>query len=288
MRKDLNKVLCERERHRSKSKFHSVRGKKEVTGKARVGVQAWPFKGESTSPFPAKEGIRKPYVSGWTKDLNENLNALKGFLRKSVGKNWDKVYSEICSGFDKRKVVNQHILTHLFQYVEINTKLNGNEVVFLNVGWKAHKNANQWVSVKEGNFDFYVHPVSKVLFANTGKKTYKQVYAEQDQKKKDDIAKNLILLSKFNNQNGNGARYAIKINDIWYEISVIKTPEPEKHRRINANGENEYYTQYHAFNDISIHGAKYRPQELDGLKFYVSRKTQLSSANLKKLGLTNG
>lgn len=291
MRKDLNKVLCERERHRSKMKFHEVRGEKPVTGKKRLGAEAWPFPGESTSPYPVKESMKKPHIGGWTKDLNENLNALWGFLRKSVGKNWDKVYSEVCKTFDKRKVVNQHIIQHLFENVEINTKLVGSKVVFLNTGGRAVYNKvahyNEWIDIKEAHADFYVHPISKILLSNKEKKTYGQVERERKEAVTEDVAKNLLLLSKFNNQNGNGARYAIKIESIWYEISVIKKPDPVKRRKVNAKGELEYFTEYPSFSDISIYGAKYKPKELDG-PFYVSRKNQLSSNNLKKLNLQNG
>lgn len=48
-----------------------------------------------------------------SKNLNENLRPLKRFLKKSVGKKWDDVYSEIKSNVDHRKTIGFHVLQHL-------------------------------------------------------------------------------------------------------------------------------------------------------------------------------
>jgi hypothetical protein len=181
-----------------------------------LGVEAWPYYGESGSPYPFKEGIKKPYGYN-TKSFSENLNPLWGFIRKSVGKNWDAVYSEICQNFDKRNVVNQHILVHLFQNVEMNTRANGNGVEFLDPRryWDKKdglKTLDQrWQPIKESRADYYIHPISKILLANTGKKTHRQIHVESKQRLEEDVKKHLVLLSRFANQNGTGARYAIKI-----------------------------------------------------------------------------
>lgn len=279
-RQDLNKVLVEHERIGSGMKHHYVRGQNR-DGKQKIGAETWPFHGESGSPFPFKEGIKKPYGYD-TKNFSENLNPLYGFLRKSVGGNWNKIYSDLCKVFDKRKVINQHILIHLFQTVEVNTFMHGGKVCFTNTN--AYR-AQGIQTVEKGHFDFYVHPVSHILLANKNKLSHRQVYAEQNKKAVAERNSNIVLLSKFNNQNGNGARYALKINDIWYEISVIKKPAPIKCRRVKSDGEVEYYTRYPEINDISIYGAKYEPSELTGNEFYVSRKVQLNTSRLKSLGL---
>ena len=57
---------------------------------------------------------------GERKEFTDVLGPLKGFLRKNVGRPWDKVYSELCAGLDKRKVTGWHIFTHVEQFVEKN------------------------------------------------------------------------------------------------------------------------------------------------------------------------
>ena len=58
-----------------------------------------------------------------TKFFNEHLSPLRRFLDSNVGRPWDKVYSEICRHVDRGNVVQKHILTHLFDYVVVDTVL---------------------------------------------------------------------------------------------------------------------------------------------------------------------
>ena len=108
MRLDLNKLLCERERHRSTNKHRPYRRMKKFQPHL-----------DPDGDIHAKkqEGMRWRY--GWDgKDFNENLSPLRGQIRKALGKRFDKFYSELCKVFDKRSVINQHILLHLDQELE--------------------------------------------------------------------------------------------------------------------------------------------------------------------------
>lgn len=51
------------------------------------------------------------------KELNENLSPLFRYLRSKVGKNWNKIYSEICENINPSSTVQQHILDHIKHYV---------------------------------------------------------------------------------------------------------------------------------------------------------------------------
>ena len=53
----------------------------------------------------------------YRKDFGENLNPLWRFLQKSVGRNWDSVYSDLCSRMDQRGAVTGHLFQHLFDFV---------------------------------------------------------------------------------------------------------------------------------------------------------------------------
>lgn len=112
MRADMGKVLVERPRlggwrgARRPGKGYAKRLKKCLDA------------GESP---PAREGIKRQQVH--TKSFNEHLSPLRRFLDSNVGRPWDKVYSEICKHVDRGNVVQKHILTHLFDYVVVNTVL---------------------------------------------------------------------------------------------------------------------------------------------------------------------
>lgn len=114
MREDLNKLLCERERIGHSDRYGSYRRLKHFKDESDIEDSDELFTGVGSSHRESMK-IRYGYD---TKSFNENLNPLYGFIHKSVGKKWDKIYSEICKVFDKRSVINQHILIHLFQKVE--------------------------------------------------------------------------------------------------------------------------------------------------------------------------
>lgn len=64
---------------------------------------------------PRQEGLKRRHRS--RKWLNENLRPLERYLAAQVGRPWDKVYSEICAGIDRRNTVQQHIHQHLEDFV---------------------------------------------------------------------------------------------------------------------------------------------------------------------------
>lgn len=62
---------------------------------------------------------------GWdSKQLNENLNPLRRFLAKNVGRPWNDVYSEICSQLDTGSTVKQHVRQHLTDFVTVKTYID--------------------------------------------------------------------------------------------------------------------------------------------------------------------
>ncbi len=70
---------------------------------------------------PSREGMKRRHNR--KKHFNEHLGPLRRFLDANVGRPWDKVYSEICQYVDRGNVVQNHILTHLFDYVVVHTVL---------------------------------------------------------------------------------------------------------------------------------------------------------------------
>ncbi len=218
------------------------------------------------------------------KDLNKNLNELHTLLRKSVGKRWEGVYSDICQKFDKRKVINQHTLIHLFQTVEINTFVHKGVVCYAetNTQWKGTQGVQP---ITQSSADYFVHPTTKVLTVNKGSVKRKQQEEKAQEEHIEKAGNNLRLISRFGNKNGGGARYAMRIKGVWYEVSVVAKPKPVKRRRLNGHGKTEYYYHHPEIQEVSIYGAKFLPQELNNDNFYVCRKEQLSNERLRKLGL---
>jgi len=149
MRKDFNKQLTERERLGHKMKFGDVRNAKlnKVLDEEMSGGK----ESIHTRRRHAKGG------NGGRKSFNENLNPLKNYLSDNVGRPWDKIYSEITSTFDKRKVINNHILEHLFQYVEREVYIVDGKPCTLNK-WRHKSKEYSPITPSKRNDTFYVDP----------------------------------------------------------------------------------------------------------------------------------
>jgi hypothetical protein len=66
--------------------------------------------------LPRREGI-KAFRAG--KYLNEHLGPLRRYLRKQVGRPWDKVFAEICAHISRANAVQDHVRDHVFDYVAV-------------------------------------------------------------------------------------------------------------------------------------------------------------------------
>ena len=204
MRQDFNKLLCERERRRSSSCYREVRHVKGFSQARDL---------DEYSDIGGREGMKTRYRKSpgvYQKDFNENLNPLKSFLRTSVGRNWDKVYSEICSTFDKRSVINQHILIHLFQYVETKIIVGDDGRLKYFVPYDYYNVDSGWRDIKTGYFDYYVDPRDGRLCFNKNKKTNRQINRERAAERKAEEAKVLRVIDKENRLE--------KVNEIWYHV----------------------------------------------------------------------
>lgn len=148
MRDDFAKVLVERPRRGSSRSFGEQRHRKD-------------FK-DSEMYFGGRESMKKRYDS-WSdrKSFNEHLNPLKGWLRSVVGKQWDKSYSELRAKFDARSTINQHILEHLWDYVETHAFVEaGKTMCHVRYMYGADSRV---VPIKQCHKDYYVCPKDGTL-----------------------------------------------------------------------------------------------------------------------------
>lgn len=104
MRKDMFKVIVERPRYgwRWGGNHGDARMKRNF--------------GDGSVPMT---GARAHKLAGYSRALNENLNPLKRYLGRQVGRPWDKVYSEICENLDTGSAVKQHVRDHLEDLVAL-------------------------------------------------------------------------------------------------------------------------------------------------------------------------
>jgi hypothetical protein len=109
MREDMYKVIVERPRREKQGDAAAARLRRDLDGPMRLGMRAgYGYRG-----------------------LNENLAPLRRYLRAQLGRPWNKVFSEICAGIDRRNTVQQHIHQHIRDFIAIDVKVFGGRLVGL-------------------------------------------------------------------------------------------------------------------------------------------------------------
>lgn len=110
MRKDMGKVITERERA---VPYDNPRRN------AKTGMDI-KWKGHDADyeiPSKASSSANRQHGYG-AKQFTDVLGPIYRFLNKQVGRPWNKVYSELCEQLDKRKLTHKHVFDHIEQYVE--------------------------------------------------------------------------------------------------------------------------------------------------------------------------
>jgi hypothetical protein len=113
MRDDIAKVIVERPR---------VGGRRDKLSKQYRREVEWRRLREEgrEDDSPARESMRFKY--GWDrKEFNDFLSPIRGFVRKSVGRPWDDVWSEITAHLSLNSTTQRHVLEHVFDNVELHT-----------------------------------------------------------------------------------------------------------------------------------------------------------------------
>lgn len=209
MRPDFNKLLVERERAGHRMHYGETRQSRSLNDSFEYAIGG-------------KQGMRKRHkLAGEYKSFNENLNPLKGFLHSSLGKQWDKVYSELRKTFDTRSVINQHILEHLFDYVEIHTKLDDGVVMVLD----GYNGSRGYVPLKKRTHssyrhDYYVCPKDGTLKTMV-KQPRRSVIIQEQKKIADEKAKTFREVSP--------TLHLRLENGVWFALEIRELPEVEYH-----------------------------------------------------------
>ncbi|MGK7876109.1 MAG: hypothetical protein AB4426_23280 [Xenococcaceae cyanobacterium] len=148
-----------------------------------------------------RESLRRSWKeSGKTKYFSDNLGPLYGWLRSKKGQHWDDVYSELCQRLDLRTLSGQHILSHVWDYVERYV------VIIDGVPYRKHYPQYQ---IGRWRDEMYIHPDTGILCL--AKKPPKP-----PPKKRND----LVEIDPYHQYH--------KLDDIWYLITFRDVPFNQK------------------------------------------------------------
>jgi len=263
MREDMYKVIVERPR----------RGGTRAGGASRGRIY------RASEDVPSKIGIK--HGIGPSKWLNENLAPLKRFIASQVNRPWDKVYSEICANIDRRNTVQEHIFTHIQDFVELHAQLVDGKVYV-----KSWHYRSDWIPLDESTLELYVHPRTGILLRNRHRKPRgwrKAVPQAADGTPRVERRE----LGEF--------EQLLRMGGIWYRVGLARLP-PATQREVVDQGRPKIITEYETRWDlvrkckVSLRegpgAAPEGPQALYGKRgVYAVSKRQLGERELKQYGL---
>ncbi|UKO97705.1 hypothetical protein [Nostoc sp. UHCC 0870] len=191
----LSEIVIERPRGGMKISLKKLKGfKKELQ---RITEEA------------TQDGLFNPYLikpRNKSKYLSDHLGPVRRFLRSKVGQPWNDVYRELCQRLDHNTMAGQHVIGHLWDFVERYV-----EIIDGKVCRKAYQGRQVWLDIIYRD-RFYIHPETGILCA-IDKVPRKQKRKPQEQ--------DIIIIDNYHQYR--------KINDIWYLITFADFPPHTDH-----------------------------------------------------------
>jgi hypothetical protein len=185
MRDDMARVIVERPR------IPDIKGRK---GRPR-----------SLDELPHYEGMRRPHLlTGEGKMLNENLQPLRRYLERQVGRPWSKVYAEIAEHLRVDNAVQQHVRDHLRNFVAITPRR-------LAGGWRNRFGSHLWYQA------LYVDPVTDLLCRTDD-------LPEEKARRRAICKRTLEAPTRVTLTPDRELRL---VDGLWYEVRLAPMPEPE-------------------------------------------------------------
>jgi hypothetical protein len=230
MRSDMAKVIVERPRHGPRQKYR--KGYRKLWQKL------------TPEDWPHHESI---YAKGRSKFFNEHLGPLRRYLRKQVGRPWNKVFSEICQNLRVDSAVQSHVRDHLEDFVE--TRVIEIDGVLCSGKWPVGN------PLRRGFWkEFYVCPRTGLLRAIRSRKFVKQK-PPVERIKVDESSEYRLM------------------NGIWYEVIL----RPITHESF---GQRDIVLQM----EVSM-CSRWEAMRTYGAYVFAARRRQLNKREIRRLNL---
>lgn len=272
MRADLNKQLCEEERHNSSDCYGNYRHDRRANEKYDDMYDLDNEDREDAYQMSgARESMKQRYKMHWhEKEFGEHLNPLYGQIRKAVGRKWDDFYSELSKVFDTRSVINRHILLHLYDHIDVDGVFVGDDGEL----YSRNKYNQQAYQIGEDTSQYYVDPRDGIIKINRKYKHYRTQRRQRDAEyvtEQQKVRRVVDDTTELHNLNG-----------VWFEIKfrVFKPQINVVWKNMTGPGYRYAYNEY-------VYPYLYdvlKKETVSSNKVAVSKRT-LSHKELKKHGL---
>jgi hypothetical protein len=189
MREDMYKVIVERPRRGKYGYAAAARLRDDFDGPMRLGTRAG-------------YGYRA---------LNENLAPLRRYLQAQIGRPWNKVFSEICAGIDRRNTVQQHIHQHIREFIAIDVGVRNGRWVDLAADWRFLWNDSGMSQA------LYVDPRTGLIRRNKNYRSWRRSDAQRRQREQLEIATRRRVVDK--------RTMLLLLDDVWFRVEVEALPK---------------------------------------------------------------
>lgn len=184
----LNEIVIERPRSGRRISLKKVTGFKKQLNKI--------------TEEASEDGLLRPYLikPQKCKHLSDHLGPLRRLLRSKVGQPWDAVYSELCQRLDSNTMTGQHVLGHVWDYVERHVELIDG------IPYRKPYDCSR-IPLDNGYRDqFYVHPETGLLCAA----------AKKHRQQKQALPQDVVVLDEY--------RQYRQLHGIWYLVTFEEFP----------------------------------------------------------------
>lgn len=154
----------------------------------------------------SQDGLLNPYLikpRNKSKHLSDHLGPLRRFLQSQVGQSWNTVYSKLCRQLDTNTMAGQHVLSHVWDYVEQHVELIDG-IPYRKTCHFSFRRLNHCYRDQ-----FYVHPATGILCA---------VQKTPQQHNRMQSRRDIVILDDYHQYH--------QLNGIWYLITFAKFPAP--------------------------------------------------------------
>jgi hypothetical protein len=151
----------------------------------------------------SEDGLLCPYLiktRDKTKFSTDHLGPLRQLLHSKVNQPWDSVYSDLCQRLNTNTLMGQHVLSHLWGYVERYVEIRDGVPYAKAASYGSRPLGGRWRN------EFYIHPDTGIL-----------LLAERSPKPLPQAREDVIAINAY-------SQYR-KLNEIWYLITFTDIPK---------------------------------------------------------------
>ena len=196
----------------------------------------------------SEDGLLSPYlikIRKRTKHFSDHLGPLRRWLYSKIGQPWDAVYKELCQQIETKTLIGQHLLVHVWQFVERDVELI-DEVPYnkKSYSYSERRQIGYWRD------ELYVHPDTGIVCL-AKKKPNKDIQKRHN--KRDDV----VVIDPYHQYR--------KLDNLWYFVTLKDIPPMGKPTDILLKKGIESWTG----------------RELYGREVYAVSKQQCSKKEIK-------